>query len=651
MARHSTRPSAVVVVKDFSKLNALIPGEQQRCWEQKTESLSSSQAIFQFDGDDDITDVVWGLMSDRKGRTVSDVMLLLNEVPQFDARDVEQALAYFHMKGCMIKTNQHIPIYTLKGNAMQPNESKTKVKDVEKKDATSLGLKVEPTLIEKIDIALWNLMSDSKWRTVNDMCKAIVNETITRQKSRTRLETHYRGNWFERRGDGDNTKYRMRGNVAYPQPKSLGAASAPLADNVAEFSQEDVMTPEPIIDNVAPAAPKAPVTTSASVRVPDVVVKIEDPTMEDGLSTSIWKVMADHKEYTAHEIAALLEHVGVPYTAVANRLSALFLHSHWFTRRHVGEGRARCFTYRLKDSILCPKGETVYDSPARRELKRVAALKAKAEARVGVREHMKPVDNTPPAMELALVNAGLVPTEERPTILGPTTKAAIAAVVQKTVEIPAPVDPVDSQKEADGLADKMIMDALKDLDVVLVSSLPQLGALKPNTGLESTAKIIGARMATQGIVNSRTVGVDSKPRVVGGVPVRADFGDVLKPTELHNVRQQIKASAIEAFEVTAKEPYTSVIQPKEDKQMATDSTAPIVQIKVDIKGIPFTLLEAEQLMPEIVRLGYSTPATIKDHSSSLIQTNTTIKGYSFTPTELCDVFRGLKEAGIGKQVK
>lgn len=627
MARDSTKRQEKTVGRSFGDLQSLLQNAPA-----KPPPAAAKVRGFIIHPDDDATDVIWKIMSDGKGRTPKDVQVLFNTEQIFTIDEIEWALAYFHLSGCMTMTKvSNTPIYTLKGNAMPPVIRNQKLKNVEKKDATAQGLTVEPTLIEKIDIALWNLMSDRAWRTVNEMCRAIVGPGLTRQNSRTRLETHYRGSWFERRGSAGDTTYRMRPNIPYPTPKSLGSSAPAEQEQTALFNQEEVVTPAPVIDNTVRHIAKPTVTSSAAVRVPEQKrTLIQDPTLEDGLSTSIWKVMADYKEYTAHELAALLEHVGIPYAPILNRLSALHLHSKWFTRKHVGEGRSRCFAYTLLLDIECPVGETTYMGEARRELIRLEKLRIKNEARVGVREHLRPVDNTPPAVGAAMEAAGIAPVvqEEVKVATIPTVNAVAASIViAQPVPVPAAVPLVDHQKQ--------MSDKIRNLMAITAPVIGgTIGAL--NTG-DTTATIITDRMQSH-------AGVNDALRIRADKAKKIEQAEEEKQRRLQQTQQKHIPKHIPA-------PAPQVTKPKEENTMHETFTGPIVQIKVDIKGIAFTLPEAEGLMTDILRLGYNSPATIKDTSSSLIQQSISIKGIPFTPHDLCDVYRGLHAAGVGKTIK
>jgi len=126
-------------------------------------------------------------------------------------------------------------------------------------------------------------------------------------------------------------------------------------------------------------------------------------------------------------------------------------------------------------------------------------------------------------------------------------------------------------------------------------------------------------------------------------------------TLLEQVASEVRVDPAKIFAHRVKDtPIQTPQQKKEIAPMTTNQnpavdqivTGPMVEVKVTIKGLAFTLKEARILMTEIVALGYSNGVTVKDQSARLIQSSIAIKGQAFSPADLLTVHRELVAQGI-----
>jgi hypothetical protein len=494
-------------------------------------------------------------MSDKKGRTVDDLIRAYQAGVDYDRDDATDILKHLAVSGCMIVSKSNPTIYTMKANAVMPaNTSSPKVKNVTKLDAIGKGLvRLDlMTVYERLDFHVWDLMRDRNWRGSNEMVKVVVGicPDIERRLVAARVESLYRGNWFQRRGAGNATVYQMRGDVPMPTAKAaLKAVSRSDEDSevMAEFNQDDVVTPAAKEVSVAPKVHQTPVSISASHRVETPLAPVvqapvvHEITLEDGVNTSIWKVMSDYEPYTVQDIATLVSITGITYQTVSARMSILNTEG-WFNREKIDRDGRQVFASTLKRTIPMPVNESRYTGPQRLDM----IKKRDAVPRPTHRPILKSIDPAPTALEIAMKEAALKASEVQ--VIAPEVKAA-----------PAPV----------------------------------------------------------------SVPVQAKAPVVVAAPAA-----VQKPNQPESNEMKTKSTPVAAEQPTA-------------------AIAPLVEVSIAIKGMPFTLKEARTLMAEINSLGYSSPATMKDRSSSLIQNNITIREESFTPQELMEVYRSLSAQGIG----
>lgn len=525
---------------------------------------TTAHRINPFPPDSDVVDCLWVVLQDRKGRTSFEIVTHFLWT-DFSADVITSGLMYLYNAGVVTKSKHPIPIFTMKEKAVMPKTAKAVLAKLQfpLKTAQDLGLvEEELTLFERIDLALWELMSDGRWRTVNDMTKSILSPLIGRAEARARLDSLYRGNWFQRRGKREATVYLMRGDITKPIPKSQ------LKNMSAKFDQAEVVTPKPtegivkhqdhvyapsVVGNPAytseeqktlPEEEKRPVQAFRNEK-PALQLPISAliPTLDDGLTTSIWKVMADRRPYSVRDLATLLEDVGIDFSSISAKMSRLHITKDWFIR---DGSSGRGFSYTLKPNVEMPVNEPTYLG-----VQRIKMLKERDAAAKGPRVSLKQYRES---------------QEETNPSLSAFGQALSDGIKTKPMEVLQ--NPTSENNPQTSLA----------LDTTTMS-LPDSGT----------------------------------PVSTAAAP---------------------QAQAVAVGHVTA--------------TMQNALPVPLIEIKIRIKGIAFTMKEAEDLVPEIKRLGFHNPVAVMENSTSLIQTSITIKGHPFTGSELLEIYRQLLANSIGQ---
>jgi hypothetical protein len=225
---------------------------------------------------------------------------------------------------------------------------------------------------EGLDVCIWKLMADRVGRTKSEIADELIPHGFNRKQIENRAESLMRGGkWFERdeiksRGI---TKYILRRECRMPtsetgsapeqqpqteergkhrRPKSAIKTAMQEALEKAVKNTEQKQTELPI--NPEPAAPTVIETETKATPQPD---------LKNGLSSTIWDVMADFKEYTREEIIMMMESLGANPATARLRLKELE-NTGWFdVRQETKEGKKTHY-YTLRTRAMRPLEEKPY---------------------------------------------------------------------------------------------------------------------------------------------------------------------------------------------------------------------------------------------------------------------------------------------------
>lgn len=251
--------------------------------------------------------------------------------------------------------------FTLKRGMEMPDAEISKVVNTVKKykDPDEDRVAPDPKGIirfsEGLDVAIWKATSDRNRRTLAEISLILTEFGFDRNHVKDRVVKLYQSKaWFDRfKQQHTDVQYSMKKHVAMPTPEeTVTMTSTP--SHTKTFSPKAQHT-KAVINPIGkvPPAPKPYLPQAPAIHV---------LSANDGLSTSIWKAVSDHKPYLASEVALLLEDIGVKPSAVSPRMSMLNAEG-WFDTAKAdptpGGGRVPV-KYTLKEGIPMPVNEAPY---------------------------------------------------------------------------------------------------------------------------------------------------------------------------------------------------------------------------------------------------------------------------------------------------
>jgi hypothetical protein len=187
---------------------------------------------------------------------------------------------------------------------------------------------------EGIDVAIWKLMSDRKWRGAKEIVVAIKDFGFDPAQVENRTASLVRSNRiYDRRGEGPRTVYRLKAHIPMPIP-------ANEKDEPMEQPAMPEVFEEPAVEVITPVA------VEEQQPVPQ---KLGEILPGDTLDVAIWKLMADFGEYSAADLAVFLADYDYNPVSISPKLS-IFFKAGYVTRRAVEQLPKRpYFVYRLND--------------------------------------------------------------------------------------------------------------------------------------------------------------------------------------------------------------------------------------------------------------------------------------------------------------
>jgi predicted transcriptional regulator len=482
------------------------------------------------------------------------------------------------------------------------------------------------------------------------------------------------------------------GEVHRALAKHPDAATIPaLMNKFAHEGKFDIMASNRVSVYTLKRKPLETITSARSkaaapfvLRDPEGTRKAADPMgvilVEDGVDVGIWKVMADFKPRTVYEIRAILNEYRFDRKQVDRRLDTLIRNNRWFDRSKRGGGDV---VYTLKKHLPMPlvaNGDPMLPAAFSgvKENLSEAAIKKLVPTAVDFSGHMAhsagEMDRNVQAIAQAIEQERAEEKQED------AVHDAAAAEPEPVVEMPA----ADYTILADDSNAQAIWKAIHDHSWYTtpdIQLLVQVG--KPDINVKAVATLL-TKLWQDGMLERQPV--EGKAyfnyRLVEGKPMPADnrlqhrlpkeqreaVSKIGKQSELPIEAAKAESAAPVVQEAPAQEPAAIVVQSQDNSinSQETDMTkatqagaAPLVKINptpaapavalldtnIHIKGVAFTLLEADQLVDELVALGYS---STKVRALTMVNQTVEIKGTTFTMRELVELTDGLLKAGFGK---
>jgi hypothetical protein len=306
---------------------------------------------------DDDTDVaIVKYMSSHKGYTLDEIysalwykvqdpealkptMFMLNAKGWFDVRHMASTGTTVYV----LRPNKTVA--DLLADTRRPTQVRKKFKLPE---TASIDPNGKIVISEGADIAIWKLMQDRNWRTAKQILAMLQEFGFEKAVADKRLTKYTNSkSWFDRRGVGSATEYRLKNGVKLPLPSD--APTGPVL----------VPEPNPLPTTVA-AHVEAPVEEVLSVIENTMPEQKIEPVKIDGTEDvieAIWKVMADRKFYTASDLTVLLTDYGFR----ASQISPVMTRMHQqelFVRTKVPTGAKtgpkHAYAYQLVEGAVMP---------------------------------------------------------------------------------------------------------------------------------------------------------------------------------------------------------------------------------------------------------------------------------------------------------
>jgi hypothetical protein len=294
--------------------------------------------------DDDIDVAIVKLMSSYKGYTTDEVYSLLREKVH-DPEAIRPTMLALYTHG-WFDTRTVIgdtTIYTLRRwrtlESLQADSKRpTKIRKYKPQETPVIDPAGKIMLSDGIDVAIWKVMQDKRWRTARDIVALVREFGFDRHAVDRRLDALIRNNrMFDRTGSGATRCYRLKADVKCPTPEKVSTEPRLLEMPSTEEPQEQMTAPSVAVPSEKPKR----------------VVTIEST---DTLYQALAKVMGDFEEYSVNDLTVLLSDYGFRYSQISPSLSTLYRDGYFVRREVPTVGLRHYYMYRLKKDVTLPIG-------------------------------------------------------------------------------------------------------------------------------------------------------------------------------------------------------------------------------------------------------------------------------------------------------
>jgi hypothetical protein len=387
---------------------------------------------------EDIRDAILSLMANYHGWTVGDVQRCLAKHP--DTAQIPTIMNKFANEGKFEITTitGRANMYTLKRKPVETITSARNAAAAVKpwKHQDPIGTRQAPDpkgvikLEEGLDVAIWKIMSDGKYRTKNEICKMLVEYKFDRIQVNRRVESMINSrNYFDRRDGGSGgMMYAQKKHIPMPAIQNAEPTINPAFANIRENLSEtitkkfDSSTPAQIefsghlshghgaggaaddtslqaIDRViaeervyqeqeaaAHDAAAKPIVEEPLISAPNLTITKDDTNYQ-----AIWKAICDHKWYIASEVTLLVQ-AGNPEVNTASIAASLTkMWQQQILERKPVEG-TRSFSYRLLEGKPMPADNRLW-----KQIPKAQQDELKAAVKQEPQQQMLPGVQTPEA--------------------------------------------------------------------------------------------------------------------------------------------------------------------------------------------------------------------------------------------------------------
>lgn len=334
------------------------------------------------------------VMADGMDYSVFQVVTILKDLYE-DSHAIRMTMQRLHTEGVLARNRD---VYTVKKSSVKSFLEEGFTKTTTNGSLKPFELK-EPNvsapdemgiirLSDGIDLCVWKIMQDRNWREFADVISIAASYgNINRAIWRNRMAALVKKSWFDVRQYGQGNQYRLKKHIqppaaetpevkpliptkgphTYPTDKLAGASSVnPILNAVAgelihsagianlpNDEVQDIASTPGFGDGLADHS-----TEDVAQRMAEELLTSREPiaiNSGDSVRVAIWKVMCDLKEYSAADVALLLEDFDYKATTVKPYMTIL-MREGWFERfeHRTGTTNRLTYTYRLKAEIPNP---------------------------------------------------------------------------------------------------------------------------------------------------------------------------------------------------------------------------------------------------------------------------------------------------------
>lgn len=385
------------------------------------------------------------------------------------------------------------------------------------------------------------------------------------------------------------------------------------------------------------ASRAAPVSSTPSpITAP--VMTSDQPHDINKLDQAIWTACRDRKPRTAQAIAMLLENKGFRKDVVRERVLTLFRHKTWFTRDERSDG----VYYALMKTCKSPDGELPkgnkeaipeFGKPVGKpvEIPTPNPIMADALSAVRAQLHTAPVQPAPQEpSDTESEEANAIPEGKEEAESSPTTLYTL----RKSDSWPVMIVKCLADRKWQGTGD-----VIRTLETMV-------GFDKPKNGTNIYNHIN---------VMKRTGILDHAPGERGHLYRLSECFDVVKYLE-SNGQRTLAMCMKTSNSFSAHQPHPVVlpdVPARENTPMPiaptipeSTVTQPLLAVRVEILGVPFTSKEIKAILPTLIDLAAEDPLD-DDGDILVVERIVRVKGIELNQQRAVELLQGLKEYGLG----
>jgi hypothetical protein len=375
---------------------------------------------------EDIDNCIVDLMRNYRGWTVGDVQRCLKGHPDVDLVPSLMNKFAFEGKFEIMITPARPNNYTLKKQPLTGTIAKPG-KWVQREE---VGVRQAPDpkgvirLEDGIDVGIWKVMSDGKFRTKNEICAILSEYKFDRIQLNRRVDSFINSrNYFDRRTAGaKGMGYALKKHMPMPStlnvleqarpdvPSELTQITGNLSDQFMPSTKTAIAQIDEVIATARVAQQEHKVVHAAAVVAPvKPVVVVPVIELTDTMAQAAWKAISDHKPYRSAEVFMLLQTVfpDIKEQSLYARLSQMYSEG-LLMRTPDLDSKSRGFIYTLKEGVPMPKSRPIGPKSQKAEAPVAETHQEPAQQELPVAQAQEPITPAAPQENIEMNKPSLV---------------------------------------------------------------------------------------------------------------------------------------------------------------------------------------------------------------------------------------------------